>query len=107
MIRNKTKKKIISQAENNAKSIFLQSLGLMFHKKRNLIMYFNKEKNIALHNFFVFYPIDVLILNKDKKIVEIKRNFQPFTFYTPKKQGKYLIELAFPSQYNLNDQLEF
>ena len=44
--------------------------------------------------FFVFYPIDVLFLNKNKIIVEIKENFRPFAFYTPKNKAKYIIELS-------------
>jgi len=43
--------------------------------------------------FFVFYPIDVIFLDKNKIIVEIKENFKPFTFYTPKNKAKYIIEL--------------
>ena len=42
---------------------------------------------------FVFCPIDVLFLDKNKKVVEIKENFMPFTFYTPKNKAKYVIEL--------------
>ena len=43
--------------------------------------------------FFVFYPIDVLFLDKNKIVVEIKENFKPFTFYNPKKKSKYILEL--------------
>ena len=87
--------------------MFSQALGLMFRKKQNLVMIFKKEKQISLHMFFVFYPIDVLIVNKNKKIVEIKRNFKPFTFWNSKKKGKYIVELAFPSEYKLGEQLKF
>ena len=43
--------------------------------------------------FFVFYPIDVLFLDKNKKIVEIKENFKPFTLHNPKNKAQYIIEL--------------
>ena len=43
--------------------------------------------------FFVFYPIDVLFLDKYKKVVEVKENFRPFEFYTPKNKALYTIEL--------------
>ena len=67
----------------------------MFSKKRDraLIFNFGREKVVSLHMFFVFYPIDVLFLNKDNKIVEIKQNFKPFTFYMPKNRARYIIEL--------------
>jgi len=42
---------------------------------------------------FVFYPIDVLFLDKNKIVVEIKENFMPFAFYTPKNKAQYVTEL--------------
>jgi hypothetical protein len=43
--------------------------------------------------FFVFYPIDVLFLDRENRIVEIKRHFLPFTIYAPKKKSMTIIEL--------------
>jgi len=65
----------------------------MFSKPRPLIFIFEKEKIIPLHMLFVFYPIGILFLNKNKIIVEIKENFKPFSFYTPKNKALYIIEL--------------
>ena len=56
--------------------------------------------------FFVFYPIDVLLLNKHKEIVEIKKNFKPFTLWNSKEKGKYVVELAFPKEYKVGDKVE-
>jgi len=67
----------------------------MFSKKKTLIFIFGKEKIIPLHMLFVFFPIDVLFLDKNKKVVEIKENLRPFSFYTPKNKAKYIIELPF------------
>ena len=57
-------------------------------------MEFPEERIISLHNFFVFYPIDVYVLDKNKKVVEEKKNFKPFTFWKSTKKGKYLIEVG-------------
>ena len=57
--------------------------------------------------FFVFYPIDVLVLDSDKKIVEIKRNFKPFTFWSSSKKGKYLVELSPKYEFKIGDVVEF
>ena len=67
----------------------------MFSKKsdRVLIFKFSHEKIVPLHMIFVFYPIDVLFLNKEKVVVELKENFGPFTFYTPKKKAMYVVEM--------------
>ncbi len=106
MLFNKTKNKIISEKEIVCRNIFSQSLGLMFRKRQNLVMVFKKERKISLHNFFVFYPIDVLLLNEKKEIVEIKRNFRPFTLWASKEKGKYLLELGFSSEYEIGNKIE-
>ena len=93
MIKNKTKNKILAKDFKICSSLFSKFKGLMFAKKhKTLIFDSNKEKNISLHMFFVFYPIDVLWLDKDKKITHIKQNFIPFTV-TKSYKAKYVIEL--------------
>ena len=105
MIINKTSNETISRKELICTNIFSHARGLMFRKKQNLVMVFPKEKKISLHNFFVFYPIDVLILNENKEIVEIKRNFEPFTFWKSQKKGKYVIEMSFSKDYKVGDKI--
>ena len=93
-IKNTTKKRIIAENAAICKNIIAKSLGLMFAlKPKPLIFIFKKEKIIPLHMLFVFYPIDVLFLNKNKVVVEIKENLKPFSFYTPKNKSQYIIEL--------------
>ena len=108
MITNKTTNKIISKKERVCTTLLSQIRGLMFRKKQNLIMIFPKERKISLHNFFVFYPLQIIILDKNKKVIEIKNNFKPFTFWNSSKKGKYLIEIGKEkSLVSLNDQLLF
>jgi len=107
MIKNNSSNKVISKSEIICDSILSRTLGLMFKPKSNLLMIFPEEQKISLHMFFVFYPIDVLVVDKNKKIIEIKRNFEPFTLWKSKKEGKFIIELAFSSEYKVGDKLEF
>jgi len=84
----------------------------MFSKyEKSLIFKFGKEKIIALHMLFVFYPIDVLFINKNKFVVEKKENFKPFTFYSSKKKAMYVIELQQglikKSRTEILDKIEF
>lgn len=83
----------------------------MFSKQRNLVFQFSKEERVPLHMWFVFYPIDVIYLNKQKKVVEIKEHFKPFTIYFPKNQAKYVLELPAgavkKSKIAIADVLEF
>lgn len=106
MIINKTKHRTISKKEIVCQNIFSQSLGLMFRKKQNLLMIFNRKMKVHLHTCWVFFPIDVLILDEQQKIIEIKRNFKPFDFWNSKQPGKYLVELGFKSDYEVGDKLE-
>ncbi len=81
------------KAAKLCRSVLSKTIGLMFSKKKIIVLEFKKEKIIPLHMFFVFYPIDVLFLDKNKKIIEIKRNFKPFTLYTSKNKAKYVVEM--------------
>jgi hypothetical protein len=79
-------------------------------------MIFPQERKISLHNCFVFYLIDVLVIGEKaagdtkntsrKEILEIKRHFRPFTFWNSSQKGKYLVELGFPGDYDVGDMIE-
>lgn len=94
IIKNTTKNKVLHNNAMlcNALSKFI-GLMLSINKKKALILKFDKEKIIALHMFFVFYPIDVLFLDKNKIVIDKKENFKPFTFYKSRKKAMYAIEM--------------
>ena len=83
----------------------------MFSKrKNNTLMFINKnERNTPIHMFFVFFPIDIFWLNKNKEVVYVKRNARPFTLINPKVKSKYVIETPVNSNKNIRikDQLNF
>ena len=96
MIRNKTRKKILAGKETYCITPAEKAAGLMLAKEpkdQGMIFTFNREGKRELHMFFVFFPIDVLFLDKNKRVVEIKEQFMPFTMYTSKKGAQYFIEL--------------
>ncbi len=77
------------------KSFISKAIGLMFAlKPRNLLFVFDSEEIHSLHMLFVFFPIDVVFLDKNKKVVEINESFKPFTFYRPRKKAMYILEMA-------------
>ncbi len=94
MIINKTKKTIIAKNEMMCTSIFSKFLGLMFCSKIKtpLVFAFKKEESVPLHMFFVFCNIDVIFVDKNKKVVDVKENFRPFTTHYPMKKAKFVIE---------------
>lgn len=74
------------------KSAFSKAKGLMFSSKKTLVFDLGKEKKVNLHMMFVFFPINVYFLDKEKKVVEVKENFLPFTFYNSKEKASFVIE---------------
>ena len=94
VIKNSSKGDVICSDAKICKSILSKTVGLMFSKKpKPLIFILKKEKIVPLHMFFVFFPIDVLFLGKNRTVVEIKENFGPFSYYRPKNKAMYVIEL--------------
>ncbi len=105
------KNKITIKNVKIVKSTLKQAVGLMFSKQKNVVFEFKKEKKELIHMFFVFYPIDLIFLNKNKKIVELKQNLKPFTFYKSKNKAKYILELKNNTIRNdkikINDKISF
>ena len=95
MIENKTKKRVLCKDKKILRSVFSKAIGLMFSKRQaaGYVFVFKKPTKADLHMFFVFYPIDVIFLDECKKVIEIKENFMPFTFYLPKNKAAYVLEL--------------
>ena len=96
--------------------IFSKSKGLRFAKRlkkgQAIILEANEESifETTIDMFFVFFPIDVLWVNSNKEVVDIRRSVKPFTpVITPRKPAKYVIELPRGStdHINLGDVLSF
>ncbi len=114
MIKNKTKHKILCQEQKILRSVFSKAIGLMFSKRiidKGLVFVFDKQMKVDLHMFFVFFPIDVIFLDEDKKVVDLKKEFRPFTIYLSKEKAKYIIELPEKtidkSKTEIGDKIEF
>lgn len=94
MIRNRTKGFVIAEKVRFARSIFAKGTGLMLRRKPDygLVFEFSREKLIPMTMMFMLCPIDVLFLDKDRRIVEIAR-LRPFRDYMPKKRAMFVVEL--------------
>lgn len=96
MLINSSKKKRLASHILHCRSVSAKAKGLMFSRKirdKALIFHFNKESLNPIHMLFVFQVIDVLYLDKKKKVIEIVESFRPWHFYDPKKKALYMIEL--------------
>lgn len=65
----------------------------MFSRQKNLIFVLPRERTLTMHMLFVFYPLDIVLLNSRQEVVELKRDFRPFTFYRLKRKARYILEL--------------
>ena len=85
------------------------TLGLMFRFPKNdgILFVFKKAKYIALHTFFVFYPIDIIYLNKDKKVIKVSKRILPFTLFLKPIKCKYILELKNCKNLKVNDITKF
>ncbi len=110
-ILNRTKNSNLSETALFYTMIWQKARGLMFSGQKDILFSEKKERIIPVHMWFVFYPIDLLYLDKNKVVVEIKENFLPFAFYFPKNKAQYILELKkgtiAQSQTTIGDQLEF
>ena len=112
MITNQTKKFTIIKKAQVCKSIFSKAFGFMFRFKKPekaLVFVFNHERRADLHMLFVFFPIDVLFLDKDKRVVDIKKEFKPFTYYSPQAKAMYVVEVPVGvlGKTRLGDSIDF
>lgn len=71
-------------------SFFNRFMGLMFKKNINICLCFPKCNSI--HTFFMLKPIDVIMTDKDYKILYIYKNLKPWKVILPKKKVYYTFE---------------
>lgn len=102
---NKTAKKVICDDALLAETFFSRFLGLMFSSERkNILIKFPKEgmNTVAIHMFFMKFPIDVIWINSKNRIVTITRDITPssifkistWKIYKPKEKARYVLELG-------------
>ena len=77
-------------------TLLSKAIGLRFHKRiedKAYLFPFDEPLKVSLDMFFVHFPIDVLFLDEKRKIIEMKENFRPYSFYMTKKKVSYVLEL--------------
>lgn len=97
---------LVIKMEIKEAKTFLQKLkGLMFQKKVNYIL---KLKTNGIHTFFMKIPIDVILTDKNNKILYIYRNLKPNRIILPKKNVKYTYEtpINYLKNIKINEKLK-
>ena len=92
-----------------ADSLFSRLMGLMFSFPKNdgLLFKFDKEIYVSLHMFFVFFPIDIVYINKNKKVIKIEKRVFPFVPFISPVKCKYILELKDCRNVKVGDKIIF
>jgi hypothetical protein len=121
-VRNVTRKKVLVSDVELADSIGKKTKGLMFReslgKDAGLLMTFEQERRHEIWMFGMRFPIDIIFIDREKRIVDVKRDAKPmgrnpFTWkiYRPGKKCCYVLEtrsgLADRTKSKVGDQLDF
>lgn len=98
MLFDKTLKKKVSSSVEVCSSLGSRMKGLMFSRSsrvndNSLVFVFSKKFKWDLHMFFVFFPIDIVYLDENRKVVEMKKHLGPFTMYFPREESLYVVEM--------------
>ena len=105
VIKNKTTGKILATDAIKAETYFQKTFGLIFSKPKTMIF----RTRFGIHTFFMRYPIDVLVLDKENKVAAIKENLKPNRIFLWNIKHEILIE--FPPetlpQTKIGDQISF
>lgn len=97
-------------------NFFFKAKGLMFtrplRRGHGLILVAPNEGILetTIHMLFVFYPVDIIWLNSEKIVVDIKQKVLPFIpWIIPKEPAKYVVELPINTakHIRIGDKLDF
>ena len=106
----KEKNILISDNIKQALSLRDRVIGLMFRRSLN----FNEGLLISpcnsIHTCFMKFPIDVIFIDKNNKILKISHSMKPWRFSLIYLKSKKVLELSgntLPSEVHVGDTLEF
>lgn len=117
MITNGTTGETVARKVVRCDTFWKRGRGLMFRRRRaiadgQVFLFVERREGVAqtaIHMLFVFFPIAVVWLDRDRRVVDkvLARPFRPY--YAPHRPARYYLE-GHPSllkRVNIGDQLEF
>lgn len=104
---NQTKQTIIAEKVIEAKSLKDQSVGLLKYKTPTAMLI---KTRWGIHTFFMKYPIDVLVLDDQNRVVKLKENLNPNQIFFWNPKHRKILELPHGtiiySKTNIKDKLK-
>lgn len=119
---NKSNKKTLVRKIEPADSIWKKTRGLMFRKSMpsdlGMLMDFGRDTKAGIWMLFMRFPIDIIYIDRQNKVVDIKENIRPMSLnpltwrvYYPKKPARYVLEVAAGTakkkETEINNELSF
>ena len=94
-VKNVTRNTIIASRSRIADSVVKRAVGLMFSKPAEaaMILKFPKDVAISLHTYFVFFPIDIVLIDSQLRVAELLERMPPFSTYAARQKAKFVVEL--------------
>jgi uncharacterized membrane protein (UPF0127 family) len=104
----------IARTVELSRTILSQALGLMFRKNipsdYSMIFIMEKPSSVGIHMLFVFFSIDVIFLDEEKRIKGLS-SLKPWLGFKTMKNVRYVIEMKAGTieKFNLSagGQMEF
>lgn len=96
---------IINKEKYNVKmcnNIFTKFKGMMFLKKKVDYCYCFKNCN-SIHTFFCLQNLDILMCDKNNKVLYSYKELKPFRIILPKKNVYYTYEFSSNVLKNINE----
>lgn len=107
-IYNKTKRSVIAENIIIAKTHRDRNIGLLAYKTPVAMLL---KTRFGIHTFFMKYPIDVLVLDSESRIVKLRENLKPNDIFVWNPKYNTIIELPpktiKQTQLALHDQIAF
>lgn len=93
---------------------FSKLRGLMFSKKLKegeciiLSNDYESRINSAIHMLFVFFPLDVIFLDSEKKVVDVRKANPFVSLIIPRKRAQHVVEMnAGENLLKIGDKVSF
>jgi len=106
IITNKTRKTVLTNKTEVAKSNWKKMLGLMFRggidDNAGFLMEFGKPSKdlYSIWMLGMFFPIDIIFISAEKEVTDVYENVSPVSFnpmtwkvYAPTKPVKWILEV--------------
>lgn len=94
---NRSTGKLLASEVELVDTFWRRFRGLMLRRRfprgKALLFKFTKPGRHSVHMWFVRFPIDLVYLDLNFRVVELRVRLKPWRFYRPKATANYLIEL--------------